>query len=217
MTLSISSFTMRSGVMWSESLRRSREGSPELRDDSDGPGFELTPRTMADSYSEECLHFHSEPGLLENYTNTSGGIRPGMLMEHLDSLAGAIAYKHMLGPVERLTNEQDFPFYLVTASVDRCAFPTSGYGASADFFSRLDMLADLSVVRDLRLSGQVIYVGRSSVEVAVRMEALNPDGTEETVMLGTCPPGLCGLNISICLQVASAWSARIARPIRLSK
>lgn len=46
------------------------------------------------------------------------------------------------------------------------------------------MLADLSLVRDLRLSGQIIYVGRSSVEVAVRMEALNPDGSEETVMLG---------------------------------
>ncbi|EKM52603.1 uncharacterized protein PHACADRAFT_261141 [Phanerochaete carnosa HHB-10118-sp] len=161
------SFTMRSGVMWSESLRRSREGSPEPRDDDDGPSFELTPRTMADSYSEECLHFHSQPGLLEKYTNTYGGIRTGMLMEHLDSLAGAIAYKHMLGPVERLTNEQDLPFYLVTASVDR-----------------LDVLADLSVVRDLRLSGQVIHVGRSSVEVAVRMEALNADGTEETVMLG---------------------------------
>ena len=46
------------------------------------------------------------------------------------------------------------------------------------------MLAYMSPVRDLRLSGQVVYVGKSSMEVAVRMEALNSDGSEETVMLG---------------------------------
>ena len=49
---------------------------------------------------------------------------------------------------------------------------------------RLDMLAPLRPVRDLRLSGQVIHVGRSSMEVAVRMEALDRHGGEETVMLG---------------------------------
>ena len=48
------------------------------------------------------------------------------------------------------------------------------------------MLAALHPVRDLRLSGQVIYVGRSSMEVAVRMEVLEKDGTEQTVMLGAC-------------------------------
>lgn len=47
------------------------------------------------------------------------------------------------------------------------------------------MLAHLNPVRDMRLSGHVIYVGKSSMEVAVRMEALNSDGSEETVMLGT--------------------------------
>ena len=112
---------MRSGVAWTESLRRSREGSPELGENQ-GSRHELTPRTMADSYSEECLRFHSEPGLLEKYSNATGGIRAGMLMEHLDSLAGAIAYKHMLGPVQKIANEQDLPFYLVTASVDRYVY-----------------------------------------------------------------------------------------------
>ena len=49
------------------------------------------------------------------------------------------------------------------------------------------MLAPLYPVRDLRLSGQVIHVGRSSMEIAVRMEMLPLDGTikeEQTVMLG---------------------------------
>lgn len=40
-------------------------------------------------------------------------------------------------------------------------------------------------VTDFRLSGHVIYVGRTSMEVAVRMERLNADGKEgETMMLG---------------------------------
>lgn len=76
------------------------------------------PRNMHDSYCELVLPFASSPELLEQYTNASGGIRTGMLMEHLDSLAGGIAYKHVLGPgVESLSKDQGF--YMVTASVDR--------------------------------------------------------------------------------------------------
>lgn len=123
---------------------------------------------MSDSYCEEPLPFASSAELLDAYTNTSGGIRTGKLMEHLDSIAGSVAYKHMLGPsVEVVGSVADMGFYVVTASVDR-----------------LDMLAPLNPVRDLRLSGQVIHVGTSSMEIAVRIEALNPDGTEQTVMLG---------------------------------
>ena len=75
--------------------------------------------------------------------------------------------------------------------------------------SRLDMLAPLYPVRDLRLSGQVIHVGRSSMEVAVRMETLDKDGTEETVMLGVCcnayGASLCRLN---------SWSGRFCMVCR---
>lgn len=50
---------------------------------------------------------------------------------------------------------------------------------------RLDMLAPLyPPVRDVRLSGQVIYVGRSSMEVVVKMEALEDNNTATTVFLG---------------------------------
>lgn len=49
---------------------------------------------------------------------------------------------------------------------------------------RLDILAPLRPVRDIRLSGQVIYTGTSSMEVAVKMEAINADKHEETLMLG---------------------------------
>ncbi len=41
-------------------------------------------------------------------------------MEHLDSLAGSISYKHTLGPgVQTLGRIKERGFYIVTASVDR--------------------------------------------------------------------------------------------------
>ncbi|KAF8731248.1 hypothetical protein AX14_004988 [Amanita brunnescens Koide BX004] len=95
-------------------------------------------------------------------------MRDDRLMEHLDSLAGSIAYKHMLGPdVETLGQIHERGFYIVTASVDR-----------------LDMLVSLDPKRDLRLSGQVIYTGNSSMEVAVKMEHIGMNQPDETVLLG---------------------------------
>ena len=46
------------------------------------------------------------------------------------------------------------------------------------------MLAPLTSSRDLRISGQVIYTGRSSMEVAVKMESIGMGQPEETVLLG---------------------------------
>ncbi|OBZ74437.1 Acyl-coenzyme A thioesterase 9, mitochondrial [Grifola frondosa] len=165
-----SEMPMRSRTLWSEALlRESLPPGPLAQHETPPPSAEereLTPRNMHDSYCELVLPFASSPQLLEQYTNASGGIRTGMLMEHLDSLAGSVAYKHMLGPGVNLSPRVQ-GFYVVTASVDR-----------------LDMLASLYPVRNMRLSGQVIHTGRSSMEVAVRMEALDEDGTEETVLLG---------------------------------
>jgi acyl-coenzyme A thioesterase 9 len=46
------------------------------------------------------------------------------------------------------------------------------------------MLSSLHPVCDIRLSGHVIYTGRSSMEIIVKMEALEKDGTERTAMIG---------------------------------
>ena len=53
---------------------------------------------------------------------------------------------------------------------------------------RIDMLRTVSTrqaVADLRISGNVIYTGRSSMEIAVKMEALHPDAEPDTLMIGT--------------------------------
>jgi acyl-coenzyme A thioesterase 9 len=105
-------------------------------------------------------------------------------MEHLDSLAGSISYKHMLGPgVDTLGKIEDRGFYIVTASVDRYSFSFPMYLLDLHL-ARLDMLAPLDASRDLRLSGQVIYTGKSSMEVAVKMETIGMGMEEETVLLG---------------------------------
>lgn len=162
---------MRTPMLWSEALLNATSASKSSGDnpvEAPAPEKTLPPRYMHDTYAEILLPFASSPKLFEQYTNAWGGLRTGMLMEHLDSLAGSISYKHMLGPgVETLGRIHERGFYIVTASVDR-----------------LDVLAPLSPVRDIRLSGIVIYTGTSSMEVAVKMEALGASSVEDTLLLG---------------------------------
>jgi acyl-coenzyme A thioesterase 9 len=108
-------------MLWSEAILASMKHLSAPNDEkSPSPSSLLVARHMYDSYSELVLPFASNKQLLEQYTNASGGIRTGKLMEHLDSLAGSIAYKHLLGPaVEKLGSIQQRGFYIVTASVDR--------------------------------------------------------------------------------------------------
>lgn len=172
-------------MFWSETLLNSSIPLEPIDHTIPMPSQEsLPPRNMHDTYTQIILPFKSSPELFEQYTNAYGGLRTGMLMEHLDSLAGSISYKHMLGPdVETLGRVSERGFYVVTASVDRYIYSCPHSERSIIILCRLDMLASLYPVRDIRLSGQVVYTGRSSMEVAVKMEALDPDG-EVTLMLG---------------------------------
>ena len=121
-------------------------------------------------------------------------------MEDLDSLAGGVAYKHLMEPgVARLQGSiNERGFYVVTAAVER-----------------LDMLSTLTPknVKDLRLSGQVIYTGRSSMEVVVKMETLNQTGEEETIMLGGYNPQSIVQVIDRIKQEGSQWSASMRSQI----
>lgn len=120
-------------------------------------------------------------------------------MEHLDSLAGSISYKVDFAVVIE-TNSKHKYYSICWVRVFRLweksmsvAFISSQHpwiGKSPStlryhqlMFS-LDMLSPLDPSRDLRLSGQVIYTGRSSMEVAVKMETLGPASEISTVLLG---------------------------------
>lgn len=184
---------MRTPILWSQALLNATSISKSFGShpvETPAPEQPLSPRYMHDTYAEILLPFASSPELFERYTNAWGGLRTGMLMEHLDSLAGSISYKHMLGPdVETLGHIYERGFYIVTASVDR-----------------LDVLAPLSPVRDIRLSGIVIYTGTSSMEVAVKMEALGASGVEDTLLLG---------RFSMVCRDAQTHKARPVNPLIL--
>ncbi|KAL9710573.1 hypothetical protein Ac2012v2_006111 [Leucoagaricus gongylophorus] len=180
---------LRTPIPWSEALLH--PVPCQAKEVVSHPDEPLVPRSMGDSYSELVLPFGSSSELIEQYTNALGGIRMGKLMEHLDSLAGSISYKHMLGPtVQTLGRIQEHGFYIVTASVNR-----------------LDMLASLNPSRDLRLSGQVIYVGNSSMEVVVKMEAIGNDLPEETVLIG---------RFSMVCRDANTHRAKAVNPLTIS-
>ena len=116
---------MRSNRPWTELLLDSHHDQPlpNLKSNEAHAPLdqnELPPRHMHDSYSQLEIPFSSSPEILDRYINSWGGIRTGKLMEHLDSLAGSIAYKHMLGPsVETIDKVGEHGFYIVTAAVDR--------------------------------------------------------------------------------------------------
>lgn len=112
---------LRKPLLWSESILAKPTPPPSpAASTSQVVESSLPTRNMQDSYSELILPFHSQPALLEQYTNAKGGLRTGKLMEHLDSLAGSIAYKHVLGPGRGdVINVHHGGFYIVTAAVDR--------------------------------------------------------------------------------------------------
>lgn len=78
------------------------------------------------------------------------------------------------------------------------------------------MLNPLNPRRDLRLSGHVIHTGRSSMEIAVKMESVASaeEGADETVLIGSSPSFFC---VCVCYtnphsQAGSRWYAAMPAP-----
>ena len=76
-------------------------------------------------------------------TNPAGNVHGGVIMKHIDNTAGIVAYRHARANV-------------VTASIDRLDFHNPAF-----------------VGELLTLKSSLNYVGRSSMEIGVRVEAEN--------------------------------------------
>ncbi len=97
-------------------------------------------------------NFKSDEFLREAYQSPGGTMRFGKVLEDLDALAGNIAFKHVAGHAGN-------KLMLVTAAVDRIA------------------LRDIPALdNDQRLSGQVTYVGSSSMEIRLQIHELSGNG-----------------------------------------
>ncbi|CAO3685941.1 unnamed protein product [Umbelopsis vinacea] len=142
-------FTVRPVTFWMDKLLEP-EKSKRVSESAGMPpaAHTIVEKTMADSYIEEYLPLKSSPEMLDEYIFFDGRVRIGKILEDLDALAGAIAYKHVDNSAE------DPPVTIVTASVDR-----------------LDLLLP-NQPEDLRLSGHVAYVGKSSMEIFIKVEKM---------------------------------------------
>jgi len=106
----------------------------------------LVTRKVSYSANEKILLFSTDLELRDRYINFFNGLRLGKLLEDLDLIAGQVAYKHTEGWERGMT--------IVTAACDR-----------------IDLLGELHSDRDLQLLSSINWVGRSSLEVGVRISA----------------------------------------------
>ncbi|KAJ2794633.1 hypothetical protein H4R20_006158, partial [Coemansia guatemalensis] len=114
----------------------------------------LVLKKISDSFTETYLPFKDNLALREEYINYYGDIRLGKVLEDLDRLAGAVAYKHASDAEGNLA-----PIIFVTAAVDR-----------------IDLKSRLSPDCNYRLAGTVTYVGFSSMEIYIKIQAVPVSG-----------------------------------------
>uniref|UniRef100_A0A8W4FG64 Acyl-CoA thioesterase 9 n=2 Tax=Sus scrofa TaxID=9823 RepID=A0A8W4FG64_PIG len=112
----------------------------------------LPSRRMKDSYTEVLLPLGSQPELREKYLTVQNTVRFGRILEDLDSLGVLICYKHT-----KIHSAKMSPLSIVTALVDK-----------------IDMCKkSLSPEQDIKFSGHVSWVGKTSMEVKMQMFQLH--------------------------------------------
>ncbi|KAJ3124769.1 hypothetical protein HK100_011125 [Physocladia obscura] len=107
-------------------------------------------RVMQDSFVQVFLPFASDEHLRDEYSSHFGRIRVGKVLEDLDALAGYISFMHCAEALK--------PLAVVTASVDR-----------------MDLISEIPANLDVSLSGHVTYVGKSSMEVIIKLMPIHTD------------------------------------------
>ncbi|XP_072471371.1 LOW QUALITY PROTEIN: acyl-coenzyme A thioesterase 9, mitochondrial [Notamacropus eugenii] len=109
---------------------------------------ELPPRRMKDSYIEVILPLGTQPILREKYLTVFNSVRFGRILEDLDSLGVLISYTHT-----KIDSGKMSPFSIVTALVDK-----------------IDLCKNvISPENDIKFTGHVSWVGKTSMEVKMHM------------------------------------------------
>ncbi|CAO3592194.1 unnamed protein product [Absidia cylindrospora] len=121
------------------------------------------PKSMSDSYVEKLLPFKSSPELLDDYINSMGKIQIKKLIEDLDLLAVMVAYKH------NNTSFVDSPIIMLTACMDR-----------------MEIKQPPKTLEDIKLSGQVIHAGTSSMTTLLKVQTVSTATVAPTTLLAAC-------------------------------
>ena len=135
---------------------------------------------MADSFDQALIPLSNDPELRDKYITTIGGIRIGRLLEDMDVFAVHLIHRHVqLPPVYPV----GLPFSIVTALVDQ-----------------IKVEQELLTAQDIKISGHVTWVGRSSAETTLNLHQRRPDGgwnravEAQFVMVAVDPGGKAYFN-----------------------
>lgn len=115
---------------------------------------QLPPRRMIDSYDTAIIPIASDPVLRDKYIVADGGVRIGRLLEDMDIFAVHLVFKHCLNPLKPADSEAS-PWTIVTGLVDQ-----------------IDFTGKIRPDCDIRMSGHVTWVGKSSAESTLHLEQL---------------------------------------------
>ncbi|XP_077199150.1 acyl-coenzyme A thioesterase 9, mitochondrial isoform X2 [Paroedura picta] len=115
---------------------------------------DLPPRKMRDSYIEVILPLGSQPEIREKYLNVNNTVRFGRILEDLDSLGVLICYTHT-----KHEAVQKSPLSIVTALVDKIGLWKTVIHPDCD----------------IKFTGNVTWVGRTSMEVKMHVLQLHND------------------------------------------
>eukprot|EP00834_Sanchytrium_tribonematis_P001465 NODE_36_length_36011_cov_1.012920.p7 type:complete len:441 gc:universal NODE_36_length_36011_cov_1.012920:4549-5871(+) len=107
-------------------------------------------KSMSDSFIQQFIFLKSDPFTRELYSGQYNQVRIGKLLENLDALAAAVSYRHLDDGV--IMKSQDMVISIVTASVDR-----------------IDLQTMPSFKYDMKIYGNVTYVGHSSMEITLKI------------------------------------------------
>uniref|UniRef100_A0A1B0C318 HotDog ACOT-type domain-containing protein n=1 Tax=Glossina palpalis gambiensis TaxID=67801 RepID=A0A1B0C318_9MUSC len=113
---------------------------------------DLAPRSMQDSFTSVIIPLSSDKSLQDQYVAFLGHVRLGRLMEDMDMFAVWVCHQHVHVP--SLPADVHLPYTFVTILVDKVTF--------SDVQTR--------ATEDIRMSGHVSWVGRSSMEIFVWLE-----------------------------------------------
>ncbi|XP_013102796.2 acyl-coenzyme A thioesterase 9, mitochondrial [Stomoxys calcitrans] len=115
---------------------------------------DLVPRSMQDSFTSAILPLSSDKSLQDKYVAFLGHVRMGRLMEDMDMFAVWVCHQHV--KMNNLPENVPLPYTFVTILVDKITF--------SDFRTK--------ATEDIRLSGHVSWVGKSSMEIVVWLEQM---------------------------------------------
>ncbi|XP_054266667.1 acyl-coenzyme A thioesterase 9, mitochondrial-like [Macrosteles quadrilineatus] len=113
---------------------------------------ELPQRSIKDSFQCAMIPLSSSVSLQERYVSILGNVRFGRLMEDMDIFAAWVAMNYIHNPKQ--PENMPTPYVIVTVLVDHIAF--------TDFNPKPQL--------DIRVSGHVSHVGKSSIETTVWLE-----------------------------------------------